>query len=134
MEKKTIVHVFHKMQDKRGRSAIDAIHAGVAKEDERRMNSRISEIYGVDLDEATDIHANYHAERILAGLERRAKENGMTKETLAARAQNLDVGEQAYQVAKGELAEAAAIDILFRGIYRIESNGGDNDRYVNFYG
>ena len=99
-----------------------------------RMSVRISEIYGVNLEEAADIHANYHVERILAGLERRARENGMTKEALAERAQNLNLGEQAYHVAKGELAEAAAIDILFRGIYRIESNGGDNDRYVNFYG
>ena len=71
------------MQDaKRGRSAIDAVHAGVAREDEDRMSTRISEIYGVNLEEAADIHANYHVERILTGLERRARENGMTKEAL----------------------------------------------------
>ena len=118
----------------RGKSAIDAVHADVAKEDEAKIGAKISEIYRVDSEEATEIHANYHAERILAGLERRAKQNGMTREVLEEKMENLAIPEAAYQVATGQLAEAAAIDILFRNLYIIESKGGDNDRYVNFYG
>lgn len=118
----------------RGKSAIDAVHTDVSREDEAKIGAKISEIYRVDSEEATEIHANYHAERILAGLERRARENGMTRDALAEKMEHLAIPEAAYQVATGQLAEAAAIDILFRNLYIIESKGGDNDRYVNFYG
>ena len=118
----------------RGKSAIDAAHADASREDEARIGAKISEIYSVDSEEATEIHANYHAERIFGGLERRARENGMTSEALAEKAQHLGIHEAAYQVATGQLAEAAAVDILFRNLYIIESRGDDNDRYVNFYG
>lgn len=119
---------------KPGRSAIGAEHAGIVKEDEDKFNTKISELYGVDGDEAIEIHASYHQERIFAGLERMAAQNGMTKKVLVQKVQNLDLYEMAYQVAKGNLVEAAAVDILFRNLYKMESNGGDNDRYVNFYG
>jgi alkanesulfonate monooxygenase SsuD/methylene tetrahydromethanopterin reductase-like flavin-dependent oxidoreductase (luciferase family) len=118
----------------RGKSAIDAAHTDASREDEAKIGAKISEIYRVGTEEAIEIHANYHAERIFAGLERRARENGMTREALAEKAQNLTIPEAAYQVATGQLAEAAAIDILFRNLYIMESNGSDNDRYVNFYG
>ncbi|NWG37235.1 hypothetical protein [Nitrososphaera sp.] len=118
----------------RGKSAIDAVHTDVSKEDEAKIGAKISEIYRVDSEEATEIHANYHAQRILAGLERRARQNGMTKKALEEKMEHLAVQEAAYQVATGQLAEPAAIDILFRNLYIMESKGGDNDRYVNFYG
>lgn len=118
----------------RGKSAIDAVHADAAKEDEAKIGAKISEIYRVDSEEATEIHANYHTQRILAGLEKRARQNGMTKQALDEKMEHLAIPEAAYQVATGQLAEAAAIDILFRNLYIIESKGGDNDRYVNFYG
>lgn len=66
----------------RGKSAIDAVHTDVSKEDEAKIGAKISEIYRVDSEEATEIHANYHAERIFTGLERRARENGMKREAL----------------------------------------------------
>ncbi len=118
----------------RGKSAIHAAHADASREDEAKIGARISEIYRVGSEEAIEIHTNYHAERIFAGLERRARENGMTREALVEKAQHLAIHEAAYQVATGQLAEAAAIDILFRNLYIIESNGNDDDRYVNFYG
>jgi hypothetical protein len=118
----------------RGKSAIDAAHTDASKEDEAKIGSKISEIYRVSSEEATEIHANYHAERIFAGLERRARENGMAKEVLLEKTEHLAISESAYQVATGQLAEAAAIDILFRNLYIMESKGIDNDRYVNFYG
>jgi len=118
----------------KGRSAIDAAHAGVVGEDEARLDAAISQIYGVESDEAAEIHANYHIDKILASLAKRAEENGMKRETLAKRVQNLNISGAAYQVAKGKLTEAAAVDALFRGLLVIESNGKADDRYVNFYG
>lgn len=118
----------------RGKSAIEAVHTDVSKEDEVKIGAKISQIYNVDSEEAADIHANYHAERIFAGLERRAKENGMTREALLEKLEQLAIQEAAYQVATGQLAEAAAVDILFRNLYILESKGSDNDRYINFYG
>lgn len=118
----------------RGRSAIDAAHAGIIGEDEARLDATISELYGVESEEAAEIHANYHIDKILASLAKRAKENGMKRETLAQRIQNLDISGAAHQVAKGKLTETAAVDALFRGLSAIESNGKADDRYVNFYG
>lgn len=118
----------------RGKAAIDTAHAGIAREDEGRVSTLISDSYGVDSAEALDIHTNYHAERIISALEKRARKNGMSKGAFDARVQDLDVASQAYQVATGQLVEAAAVDIMFRNLYRIEGKGRDNDRYVNFYG
>jgi hypothetical protein len=115
----------------RGRSAIESAHAGVAGEDEARLDSTISRLYGVESDEAAEIHTNYHIDKILASLARRAGENGMKRETLAQRVQNLDISGAARQVAKGKLTEAAAVDALFRGLSTIE--GGSDDRF-SIYG
>jgi hypothetical protein len=117
----------------KGRSAIAAAHAGVVGEDEVRLDATISRLYGVESDEAAEIHANYHIDKILASLARRAGENGMKRETLAKRVQNLDISGAAYQVAKGKLTEAAAVDALFRGLSIMESNGKPDDRF-SIYG
>ena len=117
----------------KGRSAIYAAHAGVVGEDEARLDATISRLYGVESDEAAEIHANYHVDKILASLARRAGENGMKRETLAKRVKNLDISGAAYQVAKGKLTEAAAVDALFRGLATIESNGKADDRF-SIYG
>jgi hypothetical protein len=116
----------------RGKSAIEAAHIGVIGEDEVRLDATISQLYGVEIDEAADIHANYHIDKILSSLARRARENGMRRETLAEGIKHLDVSGSAYQVAKGKMTEAAAVDALFRGL-TIESNGRTQDRF-NIYG
>jgi hypothetical protein len=117
----------------KGRSAIDAAHAGVVGEDEARLDATISRLYGVESDEAAEIHANYHIDKILASLARRAGENGMKRETLTKRVKNLDISGAARQVAKGKLTEAAAVDAFFRGLATIESNGKADDRF-SIYG
>ena len=117
----------------RGKPAIEAAHAGVTGEDEARLDLTISSLYGVESDDAADIHASYHVERIFLSLERRARENGMKLETLMQRGQRLDVSGAARQVAKGKMTEAAAVDALFRGLSTIE-NPQKDDRYINFYG
>ncbi len=113
----------------KGRSAIEAAHVGVTNEDESRLDTTISQLYGVESDEAVDIHANYHIDKILASLAKRARENGMKREVLAERIQYLDISGSAYQVAKGKLTEAAAVDALFRGLSAIENNGKADDRF-----
>ncbi|HKZ62507.1 MAG TPA: hypothetical protein VJZ68_08865 [Nitrososphaera sp.] len=117
----------------RGRSAIEAAHAGVTVEDESRLDSAISHLYGVDNEEAIEIHANYHLDKILASLTRRARENGMKSQVIADRVKHLDVPGVAYQVAKGKLTEAAADDALFRGLSTIENSGKADDRF-SIYG
>ena len=127
-----------KMQDSdtkklRGRSAIQAAHDGITGEDEARLDAIISNLYGVNIDEAEDIHLNYHVDRILATLGRRGGERGIKSNMLAERLQRLDLSGAAYQVAKGKLIEAAAIDALFRALAAME-NPDKHDRYVSFYG
>ena len=117
----------------RGRSAIEAAHSGIAIEDEVRLDATISMLYGVESIEAGEIHVNYHIDKILTSLAQRATKNGMKRQTLAKRLQQLDVSGMASQVAKGRLAEAAAVDALFRGLSRIESNGKLDDMF-SIYG
>jgi hypothetical protein len=118
----------------RGKAHLDEAHRGIGKEDEARLNTVISSTYGVESEEALDIHINYHAERLLASLEKRARENGMAGKAFEAKTQQLDLATVAYQVATGQITEAVAVDVLFRGLYAIESKGKSNDRYINFYG
>ena len=117
----------------RGRSAIQAAHGGVASEDEARLDLMISDLYGVDSDEAAEIHLNYHVDRILATLATRCSEKGIRGDITVDRLRHLDVSGAAYQIAKGRLSEAAAIDALFRAL-RVMQNQDRDDRYINFYG
>ena len=73
---------------------------------------------------------------VLASLEKRARENGMKRETLVERAQYLDIMGTAREVAKGKLLETAAVDVLFRSLSTMEnrSDPSGQDRYINFYG
>ncbi|HKG42478.1 MAG TPA: hypothetical protein VKA98_10100 [Nitrososphaeraceae archaeon] len=118
----------------RGRRAVDVEHRNKVKEDEIRINSKIAEIYSVELEEAKDIHINYHSDRILFFLMGRAKKNGMTDSMFFDRVKNLDIYEHASMVAQGELIEMAAVDVLYKELCEAESKGSKEDRYINFYG
>jgi hypothetical protein len=122
----------------RGKSAINILHKSILKEDEKRVNVKISNIYGVDLDEAKEIHTNYHLQRIFSLLLERAKKQGMTESLFVDKVRDLDVQEFAYQVSMGELIEMAAIDLLYKQLCEIQNNIISNnvireDRYINFY-
>lgn len=117
----------------RGKSAIDAVHEGISGEDEMRLETAISTLYGVDNQEAVEIHANYHIDRVFASLVQRAEENGMKKATIAKRLKGLDFTGIGSQVAKGKLVEAAAVELLFRQLASIETRGDSDDRYFQFY-
>jgi hypothetical protein len=122
----------------RGKSAIDISHKSILKDDEKRINVKISNIYGVDLDEAKEIHINYHLQRIFSLLLERAKKQGMTESLFVDKVRDLDVQGFAYQVSMGELIEMAAIDLLYKQLCEIQNNMISNnvikeDRYINFY-
>jgi hypothetical protein len=117
----------------RGRSAIQAAHGGVTGEDEAKLDLMISDLYGVDSDEAAEIHLNYHIDRMLAALARRCAERGIKSDAIADRLRYLDLSGAANQVAKGRLSEPAAIDALFRAVRAVDNQDSD-DRYISFYG
>ena len=118
----------------RGKSALDAAHVGINGDDEPRLESAISVLYDVDSEEASEIHANYHIDRIFASLVQRAEKNGMRRDAIAPKFAHFDFQSLGQQVAKGKLAEAAAVDLLFRQLSVAESAGKSEDRYVRFYG
>jgi alkanesulfonate monooxygenase SsuD/methylene tetrahydromethanopterin reductase-like flavin-dependent oxidoreductase (luciferase family) len=122
------------MKKLRGRNAIEAAHAGMSGEDEVRLESAISTIYGVSHDEAAEIHTNYHVDRIFLSLSTRALANGMKREAILQRFQELDFVGMALQVAQGKIAEPAAVEVLFRSLARLETSGKVEDRYLSFYG
>jgi hypothetical protein len=120
----------------RGRMAINIQHQNVsAAQEERRLNNKISEIYNVDSDEAIDIHANYHLDRISALLLKRARKNGMLESMFFERLSGLNTIGYAYSVAQGELLEMAAVEILYKQLCNLHNNNKpSDDRYVSFYG
>lgn len=120
----------------RGRMAISIQHQNIsAAQEEKRLNNKISEMYGVDSDEAVDIHVNYHFDRISAFLLRRARKNGMLESMFFKRLNSLNTIGYAYSVAQGELPEMAAVDILYKQICNLHNdNHPSDDRYVSFYG
>jgi hypothetical protein len=123
------------IQRLRGKTAIDSVHKNISLEDERRITKRISDIYGVSLEEASDIHINYHNDRIRNLLCKRAKKQGMTDRMFEDCVQNLDIIKYAFSISRGELIEIAAGDILFKQLSEMqnESENITEDRYFNFY-
>lgn len=120
----------------RGRMAISIQHQNIsAAQEEKRLNNKISQMYGVDSGEAIDIHVNYHLDRISDFLLRRARKNGMLESMFFKRLNSLNAIGYAYSVAQGELLEMAAVDILYKQLCNLHNNDQPtDDRYVSFYG
>jgi hypothetical protein len=124
------------LSEPRGRIALDTWHRSISKDDEKRINIKISKIYEVDLDEATDIHINYHSDRIISLLLNWAKKHGMTESTFTAKLRDLDIHELAYQTSMGEVIEIAAVELLYKRLCdnpKINNSQTREDRYINFY-
>jgi predicted RNA-binding protein len=119
----------------RGKTAISSAHENISIEDERRITYRISDIYKVTIEEASDIHVNYHHDRIRNMLRKRAKKHGMTDTVFEESVQRLDILKYALSISRGELIEMAAGDILFKQLSVMQSENEDTpeDRYFNFY-
>jgi hypothetical protein len=129
-------HANSDRSEPRGRIALDIWHRNLSKDDEKRINIKISNTYKVDLEEAQDIHINYHSNRIISLLLNWAKKHGMTESTFTANLRDLDVHELAYQASVGEVIEIAAVELLYKQLYdnsKINSSQTMEDRYINFY-
>jgi hypothetical protein len=122
-------------KESRGRTAIQKAHEGLIIEDENRLNHIIAHLYAVDRDEASEIHTNYHADRIFLALTKIIREKGIAKNSILSTdlLRSLDLFSTADQVAKGRISEAAAIDILFRTLKTSERQEDEYDRYISFY-
>ena len=120
----------------RGRIALDLEHENILEEDERRIDPKICILYGVDAEEAKEIHANYHSDRLHFLLRDRARKHGMTESTFLKKLETLNFYSYAYMVSRGQLMEMAAVDILYKGLCISENNGPNkfDDRYISFYG
>ncbi|MGB8778760.1 MAG: hypothetical protein WCC82_11070 [Nitrososphaeraceae archaeon] len=120
---------FHVAQaDKlRGKDAIYDIHRELSQSDENIINFKISEIYSVPLEEADEIHINYHLDRIGVALKSMVEKRDLPEYELVNRLNIFDVQHYANEVSKGLLLERAAIDFLFRKIIPSEKN-------LSFYG
>ena len=116
----------------KGRTAIDIEHKNILTEDEKRISNKISSIYGVNLEEAKEIHLNYHLYRISSFLFDRARKHGMTYSMFQNRISNTNIIEHAYGVSQGEMIEMAAVDKLYKELCSLEY-GTEEDRYISFY-
>jgi hypothetical protein len=135
-ESNNIDHTNSDRSKPRGRVALDIWHKSISRDDEKRINFKISNTYKVDLEEAKEIHSNYHSNRIMSLLLDWAKKHGMTESTFATCQLDVDVHELAYQVSMGELIEIAAAELLYKQLcdnFKMNNNHTTEDRYINFY-
>jgi hypothetical protein len=86
-------------------------------------------MYGVDYDEANEIHINYHNLR----LKKMIQKSEILSSMSAFIDSNLDLKTLSTQVALGEITENTCIDILI-GVMKNQKETRIKDRYINFYG
>ena len=120
-------HIDNKIVTK-GKNALDHLHENIVKEKEKDLNLKISDIYGVDYDEAIEIHINYHSLRIKKMIEKSESLSGM-KSFIDS---NLDLKNLSAQVAFGQMTENTCMDILI-GLMKNQKEAKIRDRYINFY-
>lgn len=113
----------------KGKSALDNLHENIVKEKEKALNLKISDIYSVDYEEASEIHINYHLLRIRSMIER----SDILSNMKGFIESNLDVRGLAAQVAFGHITENTCMDILI-GVMKNQKETRLKDRYINFYG
>ncbi|HKO64740.1 MAG TPA: hypothetical protein VJU13_06020 [Candidatus Nitrosocosmicus sp.] len=113
----------------KGKSALDALHEDIVKEKEKTLSLKISDMYGVDYDEANEIHINYHNLR----LKKMIQKSEILSSMSAFIDSNLDLKTLSTQVALGEITENTCIDILI-GVMKNQKETRVKDRYINFYG
>ena len=113
----------------KGKGALDALHEDIVKEKEKTLSLKISDMYGVDYDEANEIHINYHNLR----LKKMIQKSEILSSMSAFIDSNLDLKTLSTQVAFGEITENTCIDILI-GMMKNQKETRIKDRYINFYG
>lgn len=111
----------------RGKNAIYNIHRELSHSDENTINFKVSEIYSVPIEEAEEIHVNYHLDRIASALKDRAQRCSLGEYDLISRLDPSEIQHCANEVSKGLLLERAAVDFLFSRVCPTEKN-------MSFYG
>ncbi len=112
----------------KGKNAIDVLHDNITKENEKNINLKISEIYGVDYDEANEIHMNYHTLRI-----KNLVKKSDTLHKMSSTIENFfDISVLSSKVVTGEITENTCLDILINTI-KNHNEYQKKDRYINFY-
>lgn len=112
----------------KGKNALDALHEDINKEKEKNLSIKISDLYGVDYEEANEIHVNYHLLRLKKMIEKSEILSSMS----AFIESNLDLKSLSTQVAFGEMSENTCIDILI-SVMKNQKETKIKDRYINFY-
>ncbi len=112
----------------KGKNALDALHEDIIKEKEKNLSLKISDIYGVDYEEANEIHVNYHFLRLKKMIEKSEILSSMS----AFIESYLDLKSLSTQVAFGEISENTCIDILI-SVMKNQKETTIKDRYINFY-
>jgi hypothetical protein len=113
---------------KKGKNAIDMLHKNISKENEKYINLKISDIYGVDFDEANEIHMNYHILRI----KNLIKKSDILYKMSSILENYFDISNLSLKVVNGEITENSCLDILINAV-KNHSQYQKNDRYINFY-
>ena len=111
----------------RGKNAIYNVHRELSHSDENTINFKVSEIYSVPIEEAEEIHVNYHLDRIASALKDRAQRCSLGEYDFISRLDPSEIQHCANEVSKGLLLERAAVDSLFNRVCPTEKN-------MNFYG
>lgn len=112
----------------KGKNALDALHEDIIKEKEKNLSIKISDLYGVDYEEANEIHVNYHLLRLKKMIEKSEILSSMS----AFIESHLDLKSLSTQVAFGEMSENTCIDILI-SVMKNQKETKIKDRYINFY-
>lgn len=112
----------------KGKNALDALHQDIIKEKEKNLGLKISDIYGVDYEEANEIHINYHFLRLKKMIEKSEILSSMS----AFIESHIDLKSLSAQVAFGEMSENTCIDILI-SVMKNQKETKIKDRYINFY-
>jgi hypothetical protein len=111
----------------KGKSALDHLHENISKDKEKNINLKISDIYGVDYDEANEIHVNYHTLRI----HNLIKKSSILSERSSVIDKIVDLPGLSSKIVSGEISENTCLDILIRTMK--SQRDYNTDRYINFY-
>ncbi|MER5175860.1 MAG: hypothetical protein ABJB76_01340 [Candidatus Nitrosocosmicus sp.] len=112
----------------KGKNAIDILHKDISKDNEKNINLKISDIYGVEFDEANEIHMNYHTLRI----KNLIKKSDILYKMSSMLENYFDITTLSSKVVTGEITENSCLDILINAV-KNQAQYPKKDRYINFY-
>lgn len=126
---KDIGYTINSKVKSKGKLALDNLHKNLLKENEKTINLKISDIYGVDHDEANEIHVNYHTSKLLKTIEK----TDILSEMKDFIENAFDIQTLSAKIASGEITESVCIDFFINAI-KNKKETKIKDRYINFYG